>query len=184
MNINKRKLLAGEPYQIRDQELMNDVFHARKLVRQLNALTDRQYKKKQKILRKLFKHVGKNADVQPGFRCDFGYNISVGDEFLCNYDCVMLDVAPITIGNHCLLAPHVQIYAAEHPLDAERRAAMIGMGRPVTIGNNVWVGGGAIIVPGVTLGDNVVVGVGAVVTRSFPDNVIIAGNPARIIRRL
>ncbi|WP_416044835.1 sugar O-acetyltransferase [Clostridium tyrobutyricum] len=184
MSPEKIKFLAGQPYQIRDPELMRDILHARQLVRKLNNLDDEQQEQKQLILSKLFKHIGKNADIQPFFHCDFGYNISVGDNFLCNYDCVMLDVSPITIGDNCLFAPHVQIYAAEHPLDAERRTAIIGLGRPVTIGDNVWIGGGSILIPGVSLGNNVVVGAGSVVTRSFPDNVVIAGNPAQIIRHL
>ncbi|MCH3965036.1 MAG: sugar O-acetyltransferase [Clostridium sp.] len=184
MDSEKSKFLAGEPYQIRDPELMADIFRARGLVRKLNNLTDEQQKEKQAILRQLFKRVGKNMDIQPFFHCDFGYNISIGDNFLCNYDCAMLDVAPITIGDNCLFAPHVQIYAAEHPLDVERRTAMIGLGRPVTVGDNAWIGGGSILVPGVTLGNNVVVGAGSVVTKSFPDNVLIAGNPAQVIRHL
>ncbi|EEI23958.1 hypothetical protein C5L34_000390 [Lentilactobacillus hilgardii] len=101
---------------------------------------------------------------------------------MCNYDNVILDIAPVTIGNHCMLATHVQIYSAYHPLDPAGREAFIGLGKPVTLGDDVWVGGGSVILPGVTLGNNVIVGANSTVTKSFGDNVIIAGNPARILR--
>ncbi|GAF39311.1 maltose O-acetyltransferase [Agrilactobacillus composti DSM 18527 = JCM 14202] len=184
MTTNKEKMLAGQDYQILDPELAADETRARRLCKQLNDLDDNDNAQKDHVIRQLFGTVGKNPYLQPDFHCDFGYNIHVGDNFLCNYDGVILDSAPVTIGNDVLFGPHVQIYAAYHPFNPERRAAMIGKAKPVTIGNNVWLGGGTAVVPGVTLGNNVVVGANSVVTKSFGDNLVIAGNPARVIREL
>ncbi len=124
------------------------------------------------------------AYIEPSFRCDYGYNISLGKNFYANFDCVMLDVCPVRIGDNCMLAPGVHIYTATHPLDAEERNSGVEFGKPVTIGNNVWIGGRAVINPGVTIGDNVVVASGAVVTKDVPANVVVGGNPAKIIKTL
>ena len=120
----------------------------------------------------------------PNFRCDYGKNIHVGENFFMNYDCVILDVCEVRIGDNCLIAPQVGIYTACHPMDAAERLSGKEYGAPVTIGNNCWIGGRAVINPGVTLGDNVVVASGAVVTKSFPSNVLIGGVPAKIIKVL
>lgn len=122
------------------------------------------------------------AYIEPTFRCDYGYNIFLGNNFFANFDCVMLDVCPIRIGDNCMLAPGVHIYTATHPIDPVARNSGAELGKPVTIGNNVWIGGRAVINPGVTIGDNVVVASGAVVTKGVPDNVVVGGNPARIIK--
>ncbi|WP_416354173.1 sugar O-acetyltransferase [Agrilactobacillus fermenti] len=182
MKTEKEKFLAGEPYNILDPELAADETRARRLCKQLNELDDQAVAEKDEIIRKLFGSVGKRPYIQPSFRCDFGYNIHVGDNFLCNYDNVILDIAPVTIGDNVMLAPHVQIYAAYHPDDPAERRKWIGLGKPVTIGNDVWIGGGSVVVPGVTLGNNVIVGANSTVTKSFGDNVVIAGAPARVIR--
>ncbi|MFT8595954.1 MAG: sugar O-acetyltransferase [Lentilactobacillus hilgardii] len=182
MATEKGKFLAGEPYNIMDPELASEETKARRLCKMMNELDDTAGKEKEQLIRQLFGSVGKSPWVQPNFRCDFGYNIHVGDNFMCNYDNVILDIAPVTIGNHCMLAPHVQIYSAYHPLDPAGREAFTGLGKPVTLGDDVWVGGGSVILPGVTLGNNVIVGANSTVTKSFGDNVIIAGNPARILR--
>lgn len=182
MATEKEKFLAGEPYSVLDPELTADETRARRLCKMLNELDDTASDERDHIIRQLFGSAGKQPWVQPNFRCDFGYNIHVGDNFICNYDNVILDICPVTIGNHVMLAPHVQIYAAYHSLDPRSRAKFVGMGKPVTIGNDVWVGGGSVILPGVTLGNNVVVGANSTVTKSFGDNLIIAGNPARVIR--
>lgn len=184
MSPEKKKMLAGEDYQILDPELATDETHARRLCQLINTLDDTAVSEKTALIQQLFGSVGTRPYIQPNFRCDFGYNIHVGDHFLCNYDSVILDSAKVTIGDNCLMAPHSQIYTAYHPLDPVARANMTGKSKPVTIGNDAWIGGGAAILPGVTLGNNVVVGTNATVTKSFGDNVVLAGSPAKVIRHL
>ncbi len=179
----KEKMLAGELYRANDPEL--SAMHARavELCEKLNfgGLTeDERYKTTKQLLGKC----GNNAVLGRGFWCDYGCNIEVGENFYTNYDVVILDVCKVTIGKNCLIAPQAGIYTACHPLDEQTRISGLEMGKPITIGDNCWIGGHAVINPGVTLGDNVIVGSGAVVTKSFPSNVVIAGNPARIIKRL
>lgn len=125
------------------------------------------------------------AYLEPPFRCDYGANITLGKNFYANFNCVVLDVAPVVIGDNVLFAPNVQIYTAGHPLDVKSRVEEgIEFGTPITIGNNVWLGGGVIVCPGVTIGDNSVIGAGSVVTKDVPANVVAAGNPCRVIRTL
>nr|WP_220477098.1 sugar O-acetyltransferase [Limosilactobacillus rudii] len=179
----KEKMLAGEVFNVYDPELVRERQYARKLVERFNALGEVNPQASTEIIRQLFGHVGQNCEVHPQFKCDYGYNIYVDDDFFANYDCVMLDVSPIRIGKHCLLGPRVQLYTVNHPLDPQlRRNGAFGQSKDITLGDDVWVGGGAVICPGVTLGNNVIVGAGSVVTKSFDDNVIIAGNPARVIK--
>ena len=179
----KEKMLAGELYIAEEAELAAE--HARAI-----ELCDRldcggiSEEERDAITRQLLGKCGKNTVLGRGFRCDYGYNIEAGDNFYVNYNVVILDVCKVKIGDNCLIAPQAGIYTAAHPLDAAVRRSGLEYGRPVTIGNDVWIGGGARILPGVTLGDNVVVGAGAVVTKSFPSSVVIAGNPARVIKKL
>lgn len=180
----REKMIAGELYSPRDKELRAMHLHAKKLLTKLNKINLANEKKYKKLIKKIFGKTGENIMVQPPFHCDYGVNISVGENFFANYGCVILDVNKVTIGKNCLLAPHVKIFSATHPVRAEERYNGVELGLPVTIGDNCWIGGGAVINPGVTLGNNVVVGSGAVVTKSFGDNVVIAGNPAKIIKQL
>ncbi|MYV17018.1 sugar O-acetyltransferase [Furfurilactobacillus milii] len=180
---NKQRMLAGDIFDVYDAELVAERAEARKQIEEFNALGERDPEHSTAIIKKLFGETGQDCSVHATFRCDYGYNIYVGDDFFANYDCVMLDVAPIRIGKHALLGPKVQIYSVNHPADPRlRRNGAKGIGKPVTIGDDVWIGGGAIICPGVTLGDNVIVGAGSVVTKSFGDDVIIGGNPARVLK--
>lgn len=181
MTTEKEKFLNGDSYYIMDPELAKDETYARRLCKQLNELDDEKNLEKDTIIRKLFGSVGKMPYVQPNFRCDFGYNIHVGDNFLCNYDCVILDIAPVNIGDHCFMAPKAQIYSADHPLDAKLRGQYIGTSNPVSIGNNVWLGANSVVLPGVTIGNNVVVGANSTVTSSVGNDVIVAGSPAKVI---
>lgn len=184
MRTEKDKMLAGEVFNVYDSELIRERQYARRLLERFNALGEMNPTVSNTLIRQLFGHVGENCEVHAQFKCDYGNNIYVGDDFFANYDCVMLDVSPIRIGKHCLLGPRVQLYTVNHPLNPElRRNGAYGQSKDITIGDDVWIGGGTIICPGVTLGNNVIVGAGSVVTKSFGDNVIIAGNPAKIIKQ-
>ncbi|MBJ8738644.1 maltose O-acetyltransferase [Citrobacter sp. FDAARGOS_156] len=183
MSEDKKKMIAGELYRPADETLRNDRLRARLLIHRYNATAPDAQSERQAILRDLLGQ-SEGAYIEPSFRCDYGYNIYLGNAFYANFDCVMLDVCPIHIGDNCMLAPGVHIYTATHPLDANERNSGVELGKPVTIGNNVWIGGHAVINPGVTLGDNVVVASGAVVTKSVPANTVVGGNPARIIKTL
>ena len=180
----REKALAGELYSAKDPELRALHLRAKKLFGKYNSINPANEKTLNKIIKQLIGSTGSNIHVQPPFYCDYGCNITVGENFFANYGCVILDVNKVTIGKNCMLAPFVKIFSATHPVDAATRNSGLELGLPVTIGDNCWIGGGAIINPGVTLGNNVVVGSGAVVTKSFGDNVVIAGNPAKIIKQL
>jgi maltose O-acetyltransferase len=180
----KERMLDGQFYNAMDPELMRERMNARKLTRLYNESLETDGNERTKILKQLFGTTGKNAYIEPTFRCDYGYNIHVGENFFANFDCVFLDVCEIRIGDNCFIAPGVHIYTATHPLNANERISGVEYGIPVKIGNNVWIGGGAIINPGVTIGNNVVIASGAVVTNDVPDNVLAGGNPAKIIKRI
>lgn len=178
----KEKMIAGELYFSADSELAEDRNAARKQQLLINREDDPKLRKQ--LIKETFGQVKEQFHIEPTIRFDYGYNISVGENFYANYDCVFLDICPITIGDDCMLAPNVKLYTASHPLHPVKRKSGLEDGSPITLGNDVWIGGGSVIVPGVTLGDNVVVGAGSVVTKSFGDNVVIAGNPAKIIKTI
>lgn len=183
----KERMIAGYPYKPADKQLLDERTEARKLIRKYNALEVEDEKGRQEILDKLLNPAcqGKKLFIEAPFRVDYGYNLTFGNNLQANFDCVFLDCAPITIGDNCLIAPGVHIYAATHPIDAKYRMDnedFYELAFPVKIGDNVWIGGKAVICPGVTVGDNVTIGAGAVVVKDVPSNVVVGGNPARIIR--
>lgn len=180
----REKSLNGMLYSPEDAELRKLHLRAKKLFGKYNKIDPSNDKKLDKLIRKIFGKTGNKVHVQPPFYCDYGINISVGENFFANYGCTILDVNKVTIGKNCMIAPNVAIYSATHPVRASERYNGVELGLPVTIGDNCWIGGGAIINPGVTLGNNVVVASGAVVTKSFGDNVLIGGVPAKIIKKL
>lgn len=184
MRTEKEKLLAGELYIAADPELVAERLEARRLTRLYNQTLETAHELRDRLLRELFGSAGANLAVEPPFRCDYGYNIHVGENFYANFDCVFLDVMEIRIGDNCLMAPGVHLYTATHPLDPVERSAGPEYARPIRIGHNVWVGGRAVINPGVTIGDNVVIASGAIVTKDVPDNVVVGGNPAKVIKLL
>lgn len=184
MKSEKEKMLAGELYLASDETLSKDRFQARQLLKELNHNLPGDSKHTNKIANKLFNSVGQDFGLEPPFFCDYGYNISVGDQVFFNFNCVILDITPVKIGDRSMFGPGVHIYAATHPLDAMTRSSLLEFGKPVTIGDDVWVGGGAIICPGVTIGDRSIIAAGAVVTRDVPSDVIVGGNPARIIKNI
>lgn len=157
---------------------------ARSLLARYNATAEEQADERALLLRELLARVGAEPFVEPPFFCDYGSYTSVGDRFYANTGCVFLDSAPVTIGDRVLFGPAVQLLAATHPLEAELRAQGLEYAEPIAIGDDAWLGGGAIVLPGVTIGDRAVVGAGSVVTRDVPADVVVAGNPARVIRSL
>jgi maltose O-acetyltransferase len=183
MSSERQKMLAGEPYNPLDPDLTAARARARDLCQDLNATREAQHDERRQILRELFGRGGDTVWMQPPFFCDYGSNIELGERVFFNFNCVVLDVCSVRIGSFSLFGPAVQIYTPLHPLDAELRRRE-EFGKPVEIGSDVWVGGGAIILPGVRIGSGAVVGAGSVVTRDVPENVFAAGNPCRVIREM
>lgn len=183
MQTEREKMLAGELYDALDPELSAARVKARDLCWDLNATRAHQADQRRTILKQLFGAGGDTVWMQPPFYCDYGSNILLGERCFFNFNCVVLDVCLVTIGDRALFGPAVQIYTAVHPLNAELRRTS-EYGRPIEIGSDVWVGGGAIICPGVKIGSRTVIGAGSVVTRDIPDDVFAAGNPCRVIRSL
>lgn len=180
----KEKMIAGELYDATDSQLTEEREYARKMVRMYNQTTENEGDLRTQMLKKLFGSTGNSLSMEPNVRFDYGYNIHVGENFYANFDCTILDVCEVHIGDNCLLAPGVHIYTATHPINPFVRIAGPEYGKPVTIGNNVWIGGRAVINPGVTIGDNVIIASGAVVTKSIPANTIVGGNPAKMIKQI
>jgi maltose O-acetyltransferase len=176
-------MLAGELYDPNDPELVALRGRARDLCQDLNATREREADARRAILLELFGRGGDTVWMQPPFFCDYGANIELGERVFFNFNCVVLDVCPVRIGSYSLFGPAVQIYTPLHPLDAELRRRE-EYGKPVEIGSDVWVGGGAVILPGVRVGSRTVIGAGSVVTRDVPDGVFAAGNPCRVVREL
>ena len=174
----KQKMLAGELYRP-DAELGADQAATKAWLVRYNAALALPVSQRHALLRERLAHVGNDAVIRPPFFCDYGYNIRLGDEVFLNFNCVILDVVEVTIGDRTQIGPATQIYAADHPRDAETRRTGLEFGRPVRIGSDVWIGGGAIILPGVTIGDDAIIGAGSVVTRDVGAGVTVAGNPAR-----
>ena len=174
----KQKMLAGELYAAWDAELVAERARAAKLLARYNASEPEGRKA---ILRDLLGGCGEGVNVRPSFQCDYGYNIQLERGVFLNFNCVLLDVMPIRIGEGTQIGPAVQIYAADHPRDRETRLKGLECGKPVTVGKNVWIGGGAILLPGVTVGDDAVIGAGTVVTKDVPAGATVVGNPGRVV---
>ena len=178
------KLDAGLPYSFWDAEVNARKLRAIEKCGILNALPQSDEAAREPYIRDLFAEVGADPSIGTGFNCDYGLNIRVGDNFLTNYNVTILDIAPVRIGNDVMIGPNTIITTVGHPLSPKGRREHLGVCKPVTIGSDVWIGGNVTILPGVTIGSNVVVGAGAVVTRDVPDNVVVGGVPARVIRSI
>ena len=179
----RQKMLAGDLYDALDLELKTARERARDLCQSLNATRERDQDDRRLILTQLFGKGGESVWMQPPFFCDYGSNIELGERVFFNFNCVVLDVCRVRIGDFTMFGPAVQIYTALHPLNAELRRRQ-EFGKPVEIGSDVWVGGAAIIMPGVRIGSRAAIGAGSVVTRDIPDGVFAAGNPCRVIRQI
>lgn len=176
-------MIAGELYRPGDPELVSDRARNQHLQRRYNATTVSDPDERRAVLDQWLGSFGKDCALRAPFYADYGYNIHLGDDVFFNYSCVVLDVCPVHIGDMTQIGPHVQILTADHPRDAESRDAGLEFGKSITIGRNVWIGGGALILPGVDIGDDAIIGAGAVVTRSVAAGVTVAGNPARPLKR-
>lgn len=184
MTSEKEKMLDGELYDASDPQLVAERERARDLTRRYNRTAQDELGERQRLLEDLFGTIEDGAYVEPPFRCDYGSNVHVGEGFYANFGCVVLDVCRVEIGRNCLLGPNVHVYTATHPLSAEKRAAGLEYGKPVTVGDDVWIGGQAVLNPGVRVGDGSVVASGAVVSEDVPAGVLVRGNPAEIVEEI
>jgi maltose O-acetyltransferase len=180
----KQRMLRGELYRFDDPELAADYARAQALLERYNTTRHDEQGLRDTLLRDLLGEMGDGVVIRPTFRCDYGSHIAIADRTFVNYDCVMLDVAPIRIGAACQIATCVQLLTATHPVDPEPRRLAWESAEPITIGDNVWLGSGAIVCPGVTIGDDTVVGAGSVVTRNLPAGVVAFGSPATVHRQI
>lgn len=180
----KQKMLAGEIYLGNDPALVGERHRARALLRAYNATAEDEEARRADLLKTLFGSIGVGAIIEPAFRCDYGYNLTAGVNLFVNFDCVFLDCAPIRIGDNVQIGPCVQLLTPHHPIDPAMRGDGLEGASPITIGDDVWLGGGAIICPGVTIGAGTTVGAGSVVTRDLPRLVVAAGNPCRVLRQV
>ena len=178
------KLDAGLPYDISDPAVNARKLHAVKMTEALDAVPVTDHGKRVQAIRNLFGSVGKNPEILPGFHCDNGSNIHAGDDFLANYNVTILDIAPVYIGSHVLIGPNPLISTVNHPLSPAGRRKHLGTTAPVRIGDDVWIGGNVVVLPGVTIGDNVVIGAGSVVNKDIPSNSVAVGNPCKVIKEI
>ncbi len=177
-------MVTGQPYFSADPALVSLRHQARRLLAQYRQTDPADQSERFRLLKELLGGVGQAVEIEPPFFCDYGRNIYLGEKFYANFNCVILDPAEVRIGNHVMLGPGVHIYTADHPLDPVERSSGYEAAKPVWIGDHVWIGGGAIIQPGVNIGKNTTIGAGSVVTKDIPANVVAAGVPCRVIREL
>lgn len=179
----KEKMLSSLLYNANDSELIAERNRAKELCYDYNNLRPSQTQEQAEIIKKLFGKIGGIFCITPYFWCDYGYNIEIGENFYTNHNCVILDCAKVKFGNNVFIAPNCGFYTAGHPLDAEQRNMGLEYAKPITVGDNVWIGGGVNVMPGVTIGNNVVIGGGSVVTKDIPNNCVAVGNPCRVMKK-
>ena len=184
MKSELQKMLAGELYNASDAQLVEMRVKARTLATQHNAIPVENAGARKALLQQLLGKTGQNIDIQTPYYCDYGAHIYAGENLFMNFNCIILDCAEVRIGDNVMMGPNVQLYTATHPLQASERIKGPELAYPITIGNNVWLGGGVIVCPGVTIGDNTTIGSGSVVTKDIPANVFAAGNPCKVIKEL
>lgn len=184
MKSSKEKMIAGEIYQAMGRELFDERQHAKEQLHIFNNLAPSKIKARNQILKTLFGETTNLFFIEPPFRCDYGYNIFLGDNFYANFNLTILDCAPVHIGVNVMIGPNVSLFTAGHPVHPEPRVAGWEFAKPITIEDNVWIGGHTVVNPGVHIGKNSVIGAGSVVTKDIPDNVIAVGNPCRVLRAI
>lgn len=177
-------MLDGELYDPLDKELVAERLRTRLLIKELNDTREDQIEERTRVLKELIPNAGSGLWIQPPFYCDYGSYTIIGEKVFFNFNCVVLDVTYVKIGSRTMCGPNVQIYTATHPIDYKERSSGVEFAKPVTIGEDVWIGGSAVICPGVTIGDRTIIGAGSVVTKDIPSDVFAAGNPCRVIRSL
>ena len=180
----RERMLSGQLYDAGDETLTAARGRAKRLTWRYHQLDPTDWDSRTQILQELLGHLGEDSWIEPPFRCDYGTQISIGDHFFANYDCIFLDVAPITIGIQVMFGPRVCLYTAGHPLDAATRNTGLDFGKPIAIGDDVWLGGNVVVLPGVTIGAGTVVAAGSVVRRDLPPHVLAAGNPCQVLRSI
>jgi maltose O-acetyltransferase len=180
----RQKMMAGGPYRSADDELVEERLRARRLLQRWGAVDPGSVAERNALLEELFAHVGAGVVLESPFHCDYGWNITIGHDCYINAFCAMLDCAPVSIGSYAQIGPSVMLCAATHPVDGDERRLGVDTARPITLEENVWIGAGAIVGPGVTIGRDSVVGAGSVVVRDVPPGVVVAGNPCRVLRHL
>ncbi len=177
-------MLSGKLYIGDDLKLKEMFLRKCEFLDEFNSTKYNDFKKREDLVRNIFERVGKNIIINKPFHCDYGSNISIGDNFYANFDCIILDVNKVNIGNNVFFAPRVGLYTAGHPIDKDVRNTQLEYGKPIKIGDDVWIGANSIVLPGVTIGNNVVIGAGSVVNKDIPDNVVACGNPCKVIRKI
>lgn len=181
----KEKMVKGILYNANyDEQIIKERTLTKELCFEYNQTIPSNYEKREEIIRKLFSHVGQKPMIEQNFWCDYGYNISVGDNFYMNHNCIILDPAKVEFGDNVFIGPNCGFYTALHPIDIIERNKGLETCEPITVGNNVWFGGNVVVFPGVTIGDNVTIGAGSVVTKDIPSNCVAFGNPCKVIREL
>ncbi|MEQ9308798.1 MAG: sugar O-acetyltransferase [Balneolaceae bacterium] len=184
MLTEKEKMCSSKPFKAFEKKLSEERANAKELLFEFNTAKPKAFSKKNELLKKLVGKAPKSFYIEPPLYCDYGYNIEIGNKFYANTNLTILDCAKVVIGNHVFIGPNVGIYAVSHPIHYEHRNKYFEIAHPITIGDNVWIGGSVVINPGITIGNNSVIGSGSVVTKNIPENVVAAGNPCKVIREI
>lgn len=181
---NKEKMLKGELYMPDTEELKEKRIKCKRLCQKYNNIEYDNFEERKVVLKEILGKINGKFFVEQPFICDYGFNIEIGKNFYSNHNLTILDCAKVKFGDNVFIGPNVSFYTAEHPLDYKTRNKLLEYAKPITVGNNVWIGGGATVLSGVNIGNNIVIGAGAVVTKDVPDNMVVAGNPAKVIKEL